>query len=73
MGVVYAVMRCKCCLTIKPVWLDHGGKYYCSFSCADAWGECVCDRALLVVARAKRAREHLEDAEAAIARGRLAS
>jgi hypothetical protein len=66
--------RCHCCRDRKPTWLEHEGNPYCGFLCAEAWGEELRSRgvSLLVAARAKRAREHLAEAAAAIARGRAA-
>lgn len=70
--------RCKCCLRIRAVALEHGDHYYCSADCALAWGECQRDVGLLAAAKALRATEacaearvHLADAARAIAGGRL--
>lgn len=67
---VSATMRCKCCLQIRPVWLEHGGYHYCSFSCAEAWGEELRTRgaALTAAARFKQATELQSERQAAFLR-----
>ncbi|MCA1824390.1 MAG: hypothetical protein LC640_09055 [Frankia sp.] len=52
--IVHATMRCKCCLNIRPVWMEYDGRHFCSYSCAEAWGECIQGRHLIAAARAKR-------------------
>lgn len=68
--------RCKCCLRLRPVALEHGGHCYCSADCAQAWGEDQRNVGLLAAAKALRAveacaaaRGHLADAARAIAAG----
>jgi len=59
MPLVCGTARCKCCLQIRPIWLEHGGYSYCSYSCADAWGENLETRgaSLVAAARLKHAEE----------------
>lgn len=49
-----AARRCKCCLQILPVWLAYDGRHFCSYSCAEAWGECIQGRHLVAAAKTKR-------------------
>jgi hypothetical protein len=50
-------MRCKCCLQIRPTWLEHNGRYYCSYDCAEAWAEHTESPSLMQAARVKQSEE----------------
>lgn len=48
------VHRCKCCLQLRPAWMEYDGRRFCSYPCAEAWAECIQGRHLLAAAQAKR-------------------
>lgn len=60
--------RCKCCLQIRPVVLEHQGHRYCSLDCAEAWGEELRTRgaSLLALVRLRRAEALQADHQAAL-------